>query len=127
MDVTLSDGTERTVDLVIGADGPHSATRRLAFGLEDTFVHPLGGYMAWFTAPESATLDGWYQPLLANPLAQPVRDHRSGASPFPAAPRPVGPCWGRTPGGCVADDYVSAFPSAPSRPPASYPACPPSA
>ncbi len=59
--VTLSDGTERTVDLVIGADGPHSATRRLAFGPEDTFVRPLGGYMAWFTAPEAATLDGWYQ------------------------------------------------------------------
>ena len=59
--VTLSDGTERTVDLVIGADGPHSATRRLAFGPEDQFVRPLGGYMAWFTAPESATLDGWYQ------------------------------------------------------------------
>jgi 2-polyprenyl-6-methoxyphenol hydroxylase-like FAD-dependent oxidoreductase len=61
VDVTLSDGTERTVDLVIAADGPHSATRRLAFGPEDDFVHPLGGYMAWFTAPESASLDGWYQ------------------------------------------------------------------
>jgi 2-polyprenyl-6-methoxyphenol hydroxylase-like FAD-dependent oxidoreductase len=61
VDVTLSDGTEMTVDLVIGADGPHSATRRLAFGPEDNFVHPLGGYMAWFTAPELASLDGWYQ------------------------------------------------------------------
>lgn len=61
VDVTLSDGTERTVDVVIGADGPHSTTRRLAFGPEETFVRPLGGYMAWFTAPESATLDGWYQ------------------------------------------------------------------
>jgi 2-polyprenyl-6-methoxyphenol hydroxylase-like FAD-dependent oxidoreductase len=61
VDVTLSDGTERTVDLVIGADGPHSATRRLAFGPEDSFVRPVGGYMAWFTAPESAALDGWYQ------------------------------------------------------------------
>jgi 2-polyprenyl-6-methoxyphenol hydroxylase-like FAD-dependent oxidoreductase len=61
VDVTLSDGTERTADLVIGADGPHSATRRLTFGPEDSFVHPIGGYMAWFTAPEPATLDGWYQ------------------------------------------------------------------
>jgi 2-polyprenyl-6-methoxyphenol hydroxylase-like FAD-dependent oxidoreductase len=61
VDVTLSDGTERTVDLVIGADGPHSATRRFVFGPEDHFVRPLGGYMAWFTAPEAATLDGWYQ------------------------------------------------------------------
>ena len=61
VDVTLADGTELTVDLVIGADGPHSATRRLAFGPEEDFVHPAGGYMAWFTAPESATLHGWYQ------------------------------------------------------------------
>ena len=61
VDVTLIDGTELTVDLVIGADGPHSATRRLAFGPEEDFVHPAGGYMAWFTAPESATLHGWYQ------------------------------------------------------------------
>jgi 2-polyprenyl-6-methoxyphenol hydroxylase-like FAD-dependent oxidoreductase len=59
--VTLSDGREQVFDLVIGADGPHSATRRLAFGPEDRFVRPLGGYMAWFTAPESASLDGWYQ------------------------------------------------------------------
>ncbi|HMG63701.1 MAG TPA: FAD-dependent monooxygenase [Streptosporangiaceae bacterium] len=61
VDVTLIDGTELTVDLVIGADGPHSATRRLAFGPEEDFVRPAGGYMAWFTAPESATLHGWYQ------------------------------------------------------------------
>jgi 2-polyprenyl-6-methoxyphenol hydroxylase-like FAD-dependent oxidoreductase len=63
--VTLSDGTEEVFDLVIGADGPHSATRRLAFGPEDRFIRPLGGYMAWFTAPESASLDGWYQMLNA--------------------------------------------------------------
>ena len=61
VDVTLIDGTELTVDLVMGADGPQSATRRLAFGPEVDFVHPAGGYMAWFTAPESATLHGWYQ------------------------------------------------------------------
>ncbi|MFI6074571.1 FAD-dependent monooxygenase [Actinoplanes sp. NPDC051343] len=58
---TLSDGSEQVFDLVIGADGPHSATRRLAFGPEDRFVRPLGGYMAWFTAEESTSLDGWYQ------------------------------------------------------------------
>ena len=61
VDVTLADGTELTTDLVIGADGPHSATRRLIFGPEDKFVRPVGGYTAWFTAPESAPLDGWYQ------------------------------------------------------------------
>jgi 2-polyprenyl-6-methoxyphenol hydroxylase-like FAD-dependent oxidoreductase len=61
VDVTLADGTELTVDLVIGADGPHSATRRLVFGPEDHFVRPVGGYMAWFTAPATADLHGWYQ------------------------------------------------------------------
>jgi 2-polyprenyl-6-methoxyphenol hydroxylase-like FAD-dependent oxidoreductase len=39
--VTLSDGTALTADLVVGADGPHSAVRRLTFGPEEEFVKPL--------------------------------------------------------------------------------------
>lgn len=58
--VGLSDGSARIVDLLIGADGPHSATRRLVFGPEEEYVRPLGGYMAWFTAPEGEPLHGWY-------------------------------------------------------------------
>lgn len=58
--VALSDRSTRVVDLVVGADGPHSATRALGFGPEQEFVRPLGGYMAWFTAPEGGSLDGWY-------------------------------------------------------------------
>lgn len=57
---TLSDGTTVRADLVVGADGPHSAVRRLAFGPEEEFVKPLGGYNAWFTAPDTVGLDGWY-------------------------------------------------------------------
>ncbi|MEN4401104.1 FAD-dependent monooxygenase [Mycolicibacterium senegalense] len=60
VEATLSDGTTVTADLVVGADGPHSAVRRLAFGPEEQFVKPLGGYNAWFTAPDTAGLDGWY-------------------------------------------------------------------
>lgn len=60
IDVTLSDGTATTFDVVIGADGPHSATRRMAFGPEDRFAHPIGGYMSWFSAGPIADLDGWY-------------------------------------------------------------------
>jgi 2-polyprenyl-6-methoxyphenol hydroxylase-like FAD-dependent oxidoreductase len=60
VDVTLSDGTRLRADLVVGADGPHSAVRRLAFGPEEQFVKPLGGYNAWFTAPDTAGLDGWF-------------------------------------------------------------------
>lgn len=57
---TLSDGTTLSADLVVGADGPHSAVRRLVFGPEEQFVQPLGGYNAWFTAPDTVGLDGWY-------------------------------------------------------------------
>ncbi|MGY4651698.1 FAD-dependent monooxygenase [Mycobacterium sp. URHB0021] len=60
VDVTLSDGTAVSADLVVGADGPHSAVRRLAFGPEERFVKPLGGYHAWFSAPDTAGLDGWF-------------------------------------------------------------------
>jgi len=56
----LSDGTTLSADLVVGCDGPHSAVRRLVFGPEEQFVKPLGGYNAWFTAPDTVGLDGWY-------------------------------------------------------------------
>jgi 2-polyprenyl-6-methoxyphenol hydroxylase-like FAD-dependent oxidoreductase len=60
VDTTLSDGTKLRADLVVGADGPHSEVRRLVFGPEERFVKPLGGYNAWFTAPDHVGLDGWY-------------------------------------------------------------------
>lgn len=58
--VTFSDGTDLRAELVVGADGPHSAVRRLVFGPEERFVTPLGGYNAWFSAPDHVGLDGWY-------------------------------------------------------------------
>ncbi|MBY0288380.1 MAG: FAD-dependent monooxygenase [Mycobacteriaceae bacterium] len=60
VDVTLSDGSTSRVDLVVGADGPHSAVRRLVFGPEEQFVKPIGGYNAWFSAPDRVGLDSWY-------------------------------------------------------------------
>jgi 2-polyprenyl-6-methoxyphenol hydroxylase-like FAD-dependent oxidoreductase len=60
VEATLTDGTTLSADLVVGADGPHSAVRGLAFGPEEQFVKPLGGYNAWFTAPDTVGLDGWY-------------------------------------------------------------------
>ena len=60
IEATLSDGTTVSADLVVGCDGPHSSVRRLVFGPEEQFVKPLGGYNAWFTAPDTAGLDGWY-------------------------------------------------------------------
>jgi len=57
---TLSDGTRVDADLIVGADGPHSSVRRMVFGPEEQYVTLLGGYNAWFTAPDTAGLDGWY-------------------------------------------------------------------
>ncbi|BBX02889.1 FAD-binding monooxygenase [Mycolicibacterium moriokaense] len=59
-EATLSDGTVLHTDLVVGADGPHSGVRRLVFGPEEQFVKPIGGYNAWFSAPDTVGLDGWY-------------------------------------------------------------------
>jgi 2-polyprenyl-6-methoxyphenol hydroxylase-like FAD-dependent oxidoreductase len=51
VNVTFRHGSPQTFDLVIGADGLHSITRRLAFGEEHQFLHFLGGYLAVFTVP----------------------------------------------------------------------------
>jgi 2-polyprenyl-6-methoxyphenol hydroxylase-like FAD-dependent oxidoreductase len=60
VETTLTDGTKLSVDLVVGADGPHSTVRHLVFGPEEQFAKPLGGYNAWFTAPATVGLGGWY-------------------------------------------------------------------
>jgi 2-polyprenyl-6-methoxyphenol hydroxylase-like FAD-dependent oxidoreductase len=49
VNVVFHRGSPQTFDLVIGADGLHSITRRLAFGEEHQFLHFLGGYLAVFT------------------------------------------------------------------------------
>ena len=51
--VTFERSAPRTFDLVIGADGLHSAVRRLAFGTEDSQVSDLGLYVSIFTVANS--------------------------------------------------------------------------
>jgi hypothetical protein len=41
--------------------------RRLVFGPEEQFMKPLGGYNAWFTAPDTVGIDGWYVMYQAPP------------------------------------------------------------
>jgi 2-polyprenyl-6-methoxyphenol hydroxylase-like FAD-dependent oxidoreductase len=46
VDVTFATGAPRRFDLVVGADGLHSAVRRLAFGPASGYVRHLGMYVA---------------------------------------------------------------------------------
>lgn len=56
VEVTFDSGTRRTFDLVIGADGLHSNTRRLAFGPEERYHRYLGYCFAGFTLPNDLGL-----------------------------------------------------------------------
>ncbi|WP_053662163.1 FAD-dependent monooxygenase [Streptomyces sp. MMG1121] len=51
VEVAFDSGIRRTFDLVIGADGLHSNTRRLVFGPEEGFHRYLGHVFAGFTLP----------------------------------------------------------------------------
>ncbi|MEV3919744.1 FAD-dependent monooxygenase [Actinomadura coerulea] len=57
--VIFHSGTVRTFDLVVGADGAHSNTRRLVFGPEKDFLTHLGTYLSVWTAPNFLGLDRW--------------------------------------------------------------------
>lgn len=53
VDVTFADGSHESFDLLIGADGVHSATRELAFGPEGRFARHLGYTMACYPLPDT--------------------------------------------------------------------------
>jgi 2-polyprenyl-6-methoxyphenol hydroxylase-like FAD-dependent oxidoreductase len=55
--VTFERARSATFDLVVGADGLHSNTRRLAFGPEAQFISFLGHYIAGFDLPNYLNLD----------------------------------------------------------------------
>lgn len=54
IDVTFERSAPRRFDLVIGADGLHSAVRRITFGPEQEFARPIGLYVATTTLTEPA-------------------------------------------------------------------------
>ncbi|WP_022889611.1 FAD-dependent monooxygenase [Agromyces italicus] len=61
VDVEFEHAGSASFDLVVGADGVHSATRRLAVGPEELYATPLGGYAAFFTLPTPTDLEpGWF-------------------------------------------------------------------
>jgi 2-polyprenyl-6-methoxyphenol hydroxylase-like FAD-dependent oxidoreductase len=47
--VEFERGAPREVDVVVGADGQHSAVRDLVFGAERQFTHHLGAYLSIYT------------------------------------------------------------------------------
>jgi 2-polyprenyl-6-methoxyphenol hydroxylase-like FAD-dependent oxidoreductase len=64
VDVTFDRAEPRTYDLVIGADGLHSAVRRLAFGPESRHVRHTGVYVA--TMPLHEPLDNDHDVVMFN-------------------------------------------------------------
>ncbi|MBF6241183.1 FAD-dependent monooxygenase [Nocardia otitidiscaviarum] len=67
--VTFASGTTARFDLVIGADGVHSATRRLAFGPEHRYSTYLGGYMSFYTLPTPSGIEPRWMTMHAVPRA----------------------------------------------------------
>jgi 2-polyprenyl-6-methoxyphenol hydroxylase-like FAD-dependent oxidoreductase len=58
--VTFEKAPERRFSLVVGADGLHSAVRRLAFGPDAACLRPFDLYNVWYTAPADIDLGGWF-------------------------------------------------------------------
>ena len=93
VEVTLADNTKLHADLVVGADGPHSAVRGIVFGPEEQFVTPLGGYNAWFSAPDHVGLDGWYLMYMApgglNASMRPIHEPAKAKAALAFASEPI--------------------------------------
>jgi 2-polyprenyl-6-methoxyphenol hydroxylase-like FAD-dependent oxidoreductase len=51
VEITFKTGESRTFDFVFGADGTHSAVRKLVFGDEETYSRFFGAYFAIVEAP----------------------------------------------------------------------------
>jgi 2-polyprenyl-6-methoxyphenol hydroxylase-like FAD-dependent oxidoreductase len=75
VDVTFARAAPRRFDLVVGADGLHSTTRRLAFGAESRFVRHIGLYVA--TVPLGGPADISDEVLLFNTPGRLVSIHPS--------------------------------------------------
>ncbi|WP_027943927.1 FAD-dependent monooxygenase [Amycolatopsis taiwanensis] len=75
VDVTFDRAAPRRFDLVIGADGLHSAVRRLVFGPEYDFVRPTGIYVA--TTPLGEPVDHPHDVLIQNTPGRLVCIHPS--------------------------------------------------
>lgn len=59
VDVTFASGEQRRFELVVGAEGLHSALRAKVFGPREQYVRHLGLVLAFYTVPNEFGIDGW--------------------------------------------------------------------
>lgn len=59
VDVAFAGGDRRRFDLVVGADGLHSALRAMVFGPHERFLRHLGHVLAFYSVPNEFGLDRW--------------------------------------------------------------------
>jgi 2-polyprenyl-6-methoxyphenol hydroxylase-like FAD-dependent oxidoreductase len=77
VDVSFAVGERRRFDLVIGADGLHSALRAMVFGPREQFVRHLGLVLAFYSVPNEFGLDRWlidYQEAGRSAGLRPIHD-----------------------------------------------------
>src|SRR4029079_5993046 len=59
VDVAFASGDRRRFDLVVGADGLHSALRMMVVGPRGRFVRQRGMVLAFYTVPNEFGVDRW--------------------------------------------------------------------
>src|SRR5689334_19639951 len=77
VDVTFAGGDRRRFDLVVGADGLHSALRAMVFGPREQYVRHLGLVLAFYSVPNEFGLDRWllqYNEPPRSALLRPIGD-----------------------------------------------------
>ncbi|WP_236795574.1 FAD-dependent monooxygenase [Amycolatopsis sp. GM8] len=87
VDVVFAGGGRRRFDLVVGADGLHSALRAMVFGPRERFVRHLGHVLAFYSVPNEFGLDRWlieYQESGSgrSALLRPIQDATRGMAMF---------------------------------------------
>ncbi|MFC9898041.1 FAD-dependent monooxygenase [Nocardia sp. NPDC127579] len=90
VDVVFDSGDRRRFELVIGADGLHSALRAMVFGPHEQFVRHLGHALGFFSVPNEFGLDKWlieYQESGRSAGLRPIQDATRAMAmfSFPAA------------------------------------------
>ncbi|CAM4411093.1 FAD-dependent monooxygenase [Nocardia ninae] len=85
VDVVFAGGDRRRFDLVVGADGLHSALRAMVFGPHEQFIRHLGHVLAFYSVPNEFELDRWlidYQESGRSAGLRPVPDATQAMAMF---------------------------------------------